>query len=575
MTAPVMARIRRALQRDTADPQTRELIRSELIAQALPSFEYYLLTFIATLTATFGLLADSTAVIIGAMLLAPLMGPIFGIALGIAEGDEQLLWKAFRGEVYGVLLAIGIALLIGLAPFRPEFGANILARTQPTIYDLMIAFAAGLGGAMGLVNRRILASLPGVAIAVALLPPLATTGLCLADGWWAGAGGAFLLFFANLLAIAFMATLVFLVTGLVEPREQAVNPHHLPRSLILTITLILAVGVFLTQTLRDIVSTQQQEHQIRAAILAQLTQLPGTELDAIRIESNAEHLEVAAVLVTTEPLTPEAIQELETGMVARLRRPVSLLVRSLIAQDADKEGPVYLNPDLSARSAAAQADSQRLQRLTRVLREALTQVPGAELGQVSWIPGPPLEVTAHVRTPEAIGPAQVLTMQQALIEDQQEELRLIVRSSITRSADAEHFLYDPGSELPPSAQLIQRTILESARDQLLLLDSRFELKEARYGQLGDRLRVLLRVAGPVVLTPDQVQEIESGFRRDVSAAIDLAIQVSVGAEVTPTGIDSDPLTDFMEGTLSEEAITALPAPPLAAILPEDNDAEAP
>ena len=133
------------------------------------------------------------------MLVAPLMGPIFGIALGLSGGDKQLLKKSVASELLGMLLAIALAVLIGLVPLRSGFSSEIIARTQPTIYDVIIALASGLAGAFAMINKRISPALPGVAISTALVPPLATVGLCLAAGNWAWAGGAFMLFLVNLL----------------------------------------------------------------------------------------------------------------------------------------------------------------------------------------------------------------------------------------------------------------------------------------------------------------------------------------------------------------------------------------
>jgi len=134
--------------------EARDRARQRIIEPSQPTGAYYLLVCLSAIIATFGLLANSTAVVIGAMLVAPLMGPIFGIALSLATGNRKLLKIALLAEIVGIILAVGLPTLIGLIPLRPDFGTEILARTQPTIYDVLIALASGLAGAYALMDER-------------------------------------------------------------------------------------------------------------------------------------------------------------------------------------------------------------------------------------------------------------------------------------------------------------------------------------------------------------------------------------------------------------------------------------
>ena len=111
-------------------PEARQRACKRIIEPAKPSGSFYLLVCLSAIIATFGLLANSTAVVIGAMLVAPLMGPIFGIALSLSTGDGRLLKTAFFAEIVGIALAIALPAIIGLIPLRPEFGSEILVRNQ-------------------------------------------------------------------------------------------------------------------------------------------------------------------------------------------------------------------------------------------------------------------------------------------------------------------------------------------------------------------------------------------------------------------------------------------------------------
>jgi uncharacterized hydrophobic protein (TIGR00271 family) len=119
--------------------ERRRVVRDEVAEMSIPSTAFYVMVAISSTIAAYGLLANSTAVVIGAMLVAPLMGPIFGIALGLAAGDRSLLGRAAVAEVAGMALVVLVGLLIGLVPLRLDLGAEIHARIQPTLYDIIVS----------------------------------------------------------------------------------------------------------------------------------------------------------------------------------------------------------------------------------------------------------------------------------------------------------------------------------------------------------------------------------------------------------------------------------------------------
>lgn len=203
----------------------REVYR-DIAEMSTPRSSYYIMTGLSATIATFGLLANSTAVVIGAMLMAPLMGPIFGITLALLIGDTRLLRRAMIAEVLGVAMAVMLGVLIGVLPLRMNLGSEILARVQPTLYDMLIALGSGIAGAYAGANPRVSATLPGIAMSVAIVPALATSGICLAAGRGEGAFGAFVLFLANFLAIQVAAATVFLVYGIVKEEREAMQTHR-------------------------------------------------------------------------------------------------------------------------------------------------------------------------------------------------------------------------------------------------------------------------------------------------------------------------------------------------------------
>ena len=168
--------------------------------------------------ATLGLVLNSPAVVIGAMLISPLMGPILAAGLAFAASDVYLGVKAFVGLIGSILAAVGFsAFLVWLLPFQSPT-AEILARTQPNLLDLGVAVFSGLAGSI-IVARSMgggaAGALPGVAIAVALMPPLCAVGFGVGSGWnWPIISGASLLFLTNLVAIAGSAFLIFYLVGM-------------------------------------------------------------------------------------------------------------------------------------------------------------------------------------------------------------------------------------------------------------------------------------------------------------------------------------------------------------------------
>lgn len=155
-----------------------------------PGSRFYFLVAVSTLIASFGLVMNSTAVIIGAMLVAPLMTPILGLGLGLARVEATFIRLALRAEVTGIVIAVGAGALFGLSLPYIETTPEMLSRTTPNLLDLLVAVFAGSAGAYALVDEKLSPALPGVAISTAIVPPLANCGLSLSLGAYQGAWGS-------------------------------------------------------------------------------------------------------------------------------------------------------------------------------------------------------------------------------------------------------------------------------------------------------------------------------------------------------------------------------------------------
>jgi uncharacterized hydrophobic protein (TIGR00271 family) len=174
-----------------------------------------LMTF-AAIIASVGVMVESTAVVIGAMLIAPLMVPLMGVALALPMGWPRRLRRGVVVGLTGVAIAIATGAVVGsVAPRTIDVSTNaeVLARITPTSVDLAIAVAAGAAGAYALGRRDVSDSLPGVAVAIALVPPLAVVGLCWEQGAWQEGNGALLLFLTNAVAILLAGGVTFVLLG--------------------------------------------------------------------------------------------------------------------------------------------------------------------------------------------------------------------------------------------------------------------------------------------------------------------------------------------------------------------------
>jgi uncharacterized hydrophobic protein (TIGR00271 family) len=277
-----------------------DLARSLTLTDA----SYWIQVLFAAGIATLGLVLNSPAVIIGAMLISPLMGSILASGLALATGDVILALRAIFNLILSCGLAIALAFLVVLILPAKEMTSEIMARTQPNLLDLIIALFSGAVGAVAICKeaKGVVTSVPGVSIAVALMPPLCVVGYGIgtavtfnAETGFAVARGGGLLFFTNLVAITFMAMLVFLALNIdADPVREKVRAWRetdresiwvqslvdklpasgrlkrigsLPSRLLLIVMTILVISVPLNRSYRQLsseISYKQQQNRLRS-----------------------------------------------------------------------------------------------------------------------------------------------------------------------------------------------------------------------------------------------------------------------------------------------------------------------
>lgn len=213
------------------------------------SVDFFVLIVLAATIATLGLVLDSGAVIIGAMLVAPLMSPILALAHGLILGNAFMIRRSARSisQGMGLALCVGVVAALWLPEALPS--SEMLARGEPSLLDLVVAVAAGAAAAYGVSRESVSAALPGVAISVALVPPLCVSGWALGTADFPLAGGAFLLFLTNLSAIVLVGAVTFVLLGVRPTRVH--RSVRVRRALALAVLAIALISIPLSFQSRD------------------------------------------------------------------------------------------------------------------------------------------------------------------------------------------------------------------------------------------------------------------------------------------------------------------------------------
>jgi uncharacterized hydrophobic protein (TIGR00271 family) len=231
---------------------------------------FAVLMFFATLIASYGVIADSTATVIGAMLVAPLMTPVLAIAAAVVSGQMRRAGFALLVVIGGVAGAIALAWIIG-AFFHSGIilmtsNSQIVSRISPRLVDLYAALGAGAVGAIATCREDIADSMPGAAIAIALVPPLSVVGLALSQGAWGEAWGAMMLFLTNFFAILLAGSALFALLGLsaVTTVKLQGNARRRAFGWIAIGTLLVAIPLGITSN--STLTRTMQRNQVSAAV---------------------------------------------------------------------------------------------------------------------------------------------------------------------------------------------------------------------------------------------------------------------------------------------------------------------
>lgn len=277
---------------------------------------YMVMMILSTLIASFGLFADSSPVIIGAMILAPIIAPIVSFSMGIVRYDVSMLKTGIKtillGTIVSLVFAAGVSLIIPLEVITSE----IQARLSPTLLDMGIAVASGIAAAYAHAKEGIAKSLAGVAIAVALVPPLTVAGIGI--GWWDWHvfSGAFLLYLTNLAGIILFAGLTFLLLGFAPFKRAKIG-------LVYTLIIVILVAVPLSLSYNRIIKEAKITSSLEGATIDHVV------LRDVKIRFGPKTV-VSLKLVGPESMEPEKIKAIKEKIEKKIKQPVILEVVSAI-----------------------------------------------------------------------------------------------------------------------------------------------------------------------------------------------------------------------------------------------------
>jgi uncharacterized hydrophobic protein (TIGR00271 family) len=385
-THPAMARTPRHplvdwWHRCVIDTVDHRAVIEKVHEEARWSGHFAFMTMMSAGIAVLGLLLSSPAVVIGAMLISPFMGPLIGFGFALALFDFDDVKRTVLTTGAGVLIAVLFcALIVALSPLQ-SVTEEIAARTRPNLFDLMVAIFSGLAGTYAMIRGR-QGAIVGVAIAVAVMPPLGVMGFGLATFNWTVFWGSTLLFFTNLMAIGVMAALLARLYGF----GHRLSPSQTGLQATLVIGTVVALAIPLGLALRQIAWEAVAATQSRSVIAAQFG--GRARVDQIDIAYEARPIRISARVFTTS-FRSQAESEAERLLTAVLKRPVEVSIEQFRVRTADEEASQLASARAGDGAALSSGRiAERLALVAGVQPDAVLVDPSGERAQVRAAPLP-------------------------------------------------------------------------------------------------------------------------------------------------------------------------------------------
>ncbi len=343
----------------------------------------------------------------------------------------------------------------------------------------------------------------------------------------------------NFIAIEFAAASIFMWFGLVE------LPHAADGSLVKAVTerlgisfLILIVATtFMTQTLITIVGEKKLANDIRTVLNSQLDTYAGARLSDIKFDRENSGLQVMATVITPQEFDPARVATLEKALQVSVNPNTQLIVRSLLSKDSDGNGPVFISAaEIKLRTQVNQ-ENDYMNKVSLVLSEQIKTINGAQVIDVvkDTKDGMPV-ITATVRTPLAIAPTEVQSIQQQLNDEVDGTIKLVVRSILTKDADAQQFL-NHISNLNATLQGEDLILYENLFNEITWylnqeIAGGVTITELNFKQIDQAVNVYVSVNTPVTVEPALVAKLQWNVQTYIDSRINVTVRSVVGGTAT-------------------------------------------
>ncbi len=496
-----------------------EVVHADITDGSEPALRFYILVAVSTLIAAFGLILNSTAVVIGAMLVAPLMTPIFGISLALVRGETNLFGRAIRAEIFGVIVAVAICFFVGLLLGDFEPTNEMLSRTRPTLFDLLVAVLAGFAGAYALVDEKLSPALPGVAIATAIVPPLANAGLCLSLGEVAAAVGSFLLFLANFFSILVVSSITFVLSGMAKSfgvREKGIN---LFRRFQLPIVAFLLITVFLGHSLFKIAQERQMARGIEQVLINETSLIPSTVLDDVQfyLEEEEDRIHVVAHVSTPAILTPTQVSKIEERLNQEIGMPIELIMHCKLSSNVSALGSVkntieqHLDGTLA--KSAGNDTLKDIATTEQIIREYFSSENALDLNRVEVLPyGERRLLLAHVNGMRGLSPQEINELQNKTREATGDTSIELVISQIEKNINTTEGTMRYGWLLGKQGTPEKLEMRSQIRTELTAHfegDNIYNLVNTSATYLDDTFHFLLEITGPEIYPRQKIERLQN------------------------------------------------------------------
>lgn len=523
--------------------QRFEAVHGEISDGSEPGPRFYILVAVSTLIACFGLIANSTAVVIGAMLVAPLMTPIFGMSLALVRGETRLLGRAVQAEVVGVATSVAMGVMLGLILGYFEPTPEMLSRTKPNLLDLLVAILAGFAGAYALVDVKISPALPGVAISTAIVPPLANTGLCLSLGEVSGGMGSFLLFLANFLSILLVSSATFIVSGMAKIYgDQPSRREYLRRFGIAIVAFVIIAG-FLTGALFSSIRERHINNLIHAVLEKELANIPSAGLDEVHHYTDKQKLYVLADVHAPATITPSRIKIMQEKVSQDVDMATHLTVRSVRSANVTAQGSAIYDSALALDGKFGRPVKSLVLRniaiAEQILREKFEDQHAVYFYRAEFMQVLHRNIIkAYVGGLHLLNEDEILQLEAAIRQATGDEsLELIIRTDpekLQSSVGMIRYGWILGDKATPE----RLAIIKEIKAELYTAfqnQGGFEIVNVNANYLDSKFHFLIEVVGPEIYPQEKLDAVRKQLAEKFTEAIDLYVWSRPEVVLTPNG----------------------------------------